>query len=110
MGLRFRKHLSVIDDVRCRPDIVFTRQRLVVFVDGCFWHGCPQHGTRPRTNSNYWRAKIDLNRDRDERQCLALAAAGWSVLRLWEHTPLDLAVERVLGALESCQAAAATGW
>lgn len=69
-----------------RPDIVFTRQRVVVFVDGCFWHGCPEHGRREHgRNADYWRPKIAMNRERDDRQTRALEAAGWTVLRIWEH-------------------------
>jgi DNA mismatch endonuclease (patch repair protein) len=91
MGLRFR----VDYPIRCgpglpiRPDIVFTKARLAVFVDGCFWHGCPDHGRPPKANSDYWRAKIALNRDRDRRQTSQLTAAGWAVLRVWEHEPAE---------------------
>lgn len=68
-----------------RPDFVFAARRLVVFVDGCFWHGCPQHGTRPRGNAAFWRAKFRRNRERDRRDTRNLRRAGWKVLRLWEH-------------------------
>lgn len=68
-----------------RPDFVFPVRRLVVFVDGCFWHGCPRHGTRPRGNAAFWRAKFRRNRARDRRDTRRLRAAGWRVLRLWEH-------------------------
>jgi DNA mismatch endonuclease (patch repair protein) len=68
-----------------RPDFVFTARRLAVFVDGCFWHGCPRHGTRPRGNAGFWRAKFRRNRERDRRDTRNLRRAGWKVLRLWEH-------------------------
>jgi DNA mismatch endonuclease (patch repair protein) len=100
MGLRFR----VDHPIRCgpgrpiRPDIVFTKARLAIFVDGCFWHGCPDHGRSPKSNSGYWSAKIALNQDRDRRQTDALAAAGWTVLRVWEHEPANEAAEAIASA------------
>jgi DNA mismatch endonuclease (patch repair protein) len=68
-----------------RPDFVFPVRRLAVFVDGCFWHGCPRHGTRPRGNAAFWRAKFRRNRARDRRDTRRLRRAGWQVLRLWEY-------------------------
>ncbi len=68
-----------------RPDFVFPVRRLAVFVDGCFWHGCPRHGTRPRGNAAFWRAKFRRNQERDRRDTRRLRGAGWRVLRLWEH-------------------------
>jgi DNA mismatch endonuclease (patch repair protein) len=68
-----------------RPDFVFAARRLAVFVDGCFWHGCPQHGTRPQGNSAFWRAKFRRNQARDRRDARRLRREGWQVLRLWEH-------------------------
>jgi DNA mismatch endonuclease (patch repair protein) len=70
---------------RARPDFVFRARRLVVFVDGCFWHGCPRHGTKPKGNAAFWRAKFRRNRERDRRDTRNLRAAGWQVVRLWEH-------------------------
>lgn len=86
-GLRFRKHLAPVRGLRCRPDVVFTRARVAVFVDGCFWHRCPEHGTSPKANSPYWKAKLDGNVARDRRNTQALEEAGWTVLRFWEHQP-----------------------
>ena len=100
-GLRFRKHCAPVAGLRCRADIVFPSARLAVFVDGCFWHGCPDHGVSPRTNAAYLSAKIARNIERDREQEEALAAAGWSVLRLWEHVPPEDAADRVLAALSS---------
>jgi DNA mismatch endonuclease (patch repair protein) len=68
-----------------RPDFVFPVRSLVVFVDGCFWHGCPRHGTRPQANAAFWRGKFRRNQSRDRRDTRRLRRAGWRVLRLWEH-------------------------
>ena len=70
---------------RVRPDFVFRSRRLVVFVDGCFWHGCRRHGTRPSGNRGFWLKKFRANRERDRRNTRDLRAAGWRVVRLWEH-------------------------
>lgn len=68
-----------------RPDFVFRHQRLAVFVDGCFWHGCPLHGTKPKQNGRFWAAKIQRNQERDALVTRSLRKAGWRVLRIWEH-------------------------
>ncbi len=68
-----------------RPDFVFARPRLAVFVDGCFWHGCPEHGTRPAGNAAFWTAKLAANAARDARVNRGLRRSGWRVLRIWEH-------------------------
>lgn len=68
-----------------RPDFVFPREKLAVFVDGCFWHGCPRHGTWPKTNAAFWRKKILANRARDRRVDRTLRARGWRVVRIWQH-------------------------
>ncbi len=68
-----------------RPDFVFPKSRLAVFVDGCFWHGCPQHGVRPKKNAGFWREKITRNRARDREVLRALRALDWRVIRIWEH-------------------------
>ena len=70
---------------RVRPDFVFAARRLAVFVDGCFWHGCPRHGTRPQANAAFWRGRFRRNQSRDRRDTRRLRRAGWRVLRLWEH-------------------------
>jgi DNA mismatch endonuclease (patch repair protein) len=79
-----------------RPDFVFAARRLAVFADGCFWHGCPQHGTRPRGNAAFWRAKFRRNQARDRRDTLRLRREGWQVLRLWEHELKPKARPRLL--------------
>ena len=100
LGLRFRKDFRLqAGDVKVKPDIVFTRRRVAVFVDGCFWHGCPEHGRTPSVNGWYWSPKLERNRQRDQRVTAALEADDWLVLRFWEHESLDdvvLAVHRAV--------------
>jgi len=100
-GYRFRKdyRLDLADGKRVRPDIAFTARRVAVFVDGCFWHACPEHGSRPAANVWYWEPKLRRNVERDRAADAALAAAGWNVVRVWEHEPLEAAVTAVLAAL-----------
>jgi DNA mismatch endonuclease, patch repair protein len=85
LGLRFRVSARPVPAVRRTADLVFTRQRLAVFVDGCFWHGCPQHAVAPHTNVRFWTDKLARNRERDRDTDALLASAGWTVLRIWEH-------------------------
>jgi DNA mismatch endonuclease (patch repair protein) len=95
-GLRFRVDFPLVaEGVRTRPDIVFPRARVAVFVDGCFWHGCPEHSRVPRSNSAYWAPKLAANISRDKRANKALAEAGWAVLRIWEHEAAPTAADRV---------------
>lgn len=99
-GYRFRVDLPVrAGDRTVRPDIVFPRVRVAVFVDGCFWHRCPRHGVKPHHNSAYWQAKLDRNVERDRLVTCALQAEGWNVLRIWEHTPTATAAALVVDAL-----------
>ena len=83
-GLRYRVDFSPLGERR-RADIVFTRRRIAVFIDGCYWHGCPEHATLPRRNAEYWLPKLARTAERDRETNEALAAAGWLVLRYWEH-------------------------
>lgn len=103
-GLRFRvSPLVRIDGRRIRPDLAFIRWKVGVFVDGCFWHACPEHGTTPKSNAAYWVAKIEGNRTRDRLNDESLRAAGWTVVRAWEHEePSDVA-KRVHAALRQAQ-------
>ena len=80
-----RKAESGKQKFKVRPDFVFRRARLAVFVDGCFWHGCPKHATWPVGNAAFWQNKLAANKARDRRVNRALRAAGWRVLRIWEH-------------------------
>ncbi|MER7474534.1 very short patch repair endonuclease [Micromonospora sp. NPDC000018] len=81
-GLRFRINHPALPG---RPDIVFTKARLAVFVDGCFWHQCPEHGVMPKNNREWWQAKLRRNVERDREKDAALTALGWQVLHFWEH-------------------------
>jgi DNA mismatch endonuclease, patch repair protein len=93
-GLRFRVH-ALLPGLRRRSDIVFTRARVAVFVDGCFWHGCPEHGSWPKQNADWWREKIEANQRRDRDTDARLKAAGWTVVRVWEHDDPTRAADRI---------------
>jgi DNA mismatch endonuclease (patch repair protein) len=95
LGLRFRVGVRPIPGVRITADILFPRARLVVFVDGCFWHGCPQHLIPPRTNEQYWDAKIARNRERDRSNERTLSEQGWTVVRVWEHSDVTAAAANI---------------
>lgn len=88
-----------------RPDIVFTKARVAVFCDGCFWHGCPDHGQRPTIqNAGYWNPKIATNRERDARHSQALRNAGWAVLRFWEHEEATEIADQIARAVAAARA------
>jgi DNA mismatch endonuclease (patch repair protein) len=100
LGYRYRKDLRLdLPQRRVRPDIAFTSRKVAVFVDGCFWHACPDHGSKPRNNEWYWSPKLARNVERDRAADDALEQAGWTVVRLWEHVPLDDAVAAVVAAV-----------
>lgn len=104
-GFRYRKHVKTEGG---RPDFVFASKKVVVFLDGCQWHGCPEHYVRPRTRNDFWGKKLGENVGRDRRQTLALEAAGWTVLRIWEHSVRRdpaRAASMVVGALEGARLA-----
>ncbi|WP_430382620.1 very short patch repair endonuclease [Streptomyces sp. P10-4] len=91
-GLRYRVNRPVPGMPRRTIDIVFTKAKVAIFLDGCFWHGCPKHATHPKVNAEWWRAKLDKNMARDLETTEHLQAAGWTVLRFWEHeSPEDVA-------------------
>jgi DNA mismatch endonuclease, patch repair protein len=99
LGLRFRLQQKLLDGLRRKADIVFRPVKVVVFIDGCFWHGCPVHGTWPKLNAEFWRDKIESNRRRDADTDARLAEAGWHVIRVWEHEdPLE-AARRIEGVV-----------
>ena len=109
LGYRYRKdfRLDLDSGRRVRPDIAFTARKVAVFVDGCFWHACPEHGSKPRANEWYWGPKLIKNVERDRVNDAALILAGWTVIRLWEHVPLDEAVTTVITALAAAGPATA---
>lgn len=81
-GMRFRVHVRGLPGT---PDIVFSRARLAIFIDGCFWHACPEHGVMPKSNAEWWAQKLEANRERDCRKDLQLVALGWQPVHFWEH-------------------------
>ncbi|MFI6328539.1 very short patch repair endonuclease [Micromonospora chersina] len=107
-GLRYRVGLPVTGLPRRSVDIAFTRIKLAVFVDGCFWHGCPQHATWPKANAAWWEAKILKNRERDGDTTRKLEDKGWTVIRIWEHESAEDAAARLLDLARGMRAAATT--
>lgn len=103
LGLRFRVDYPVCDGLArpVRPDVAFTRVKVAVFIDGCFWHGCPEHGRKGGgANDSYWTPKIARNRERDAEQGARLREAGWLVLRFWEHDDPQETARLVMAALQ----------
>ena len=100
-GYRYRVEVAVPGLPRRRVDIAFPREKLAVMVDGCFWHGCPDHRKPPSRNSEWWEWKRATNEARDRDTDAKLAALGWKVLRIWEHEGPDEGVARVAGALQA---------
>lgn len=98
-GLRFRKHAIAVAGLRCRADIVFGRARVAVFVDGCFWHRCPEHASAPRANGDWWNRKLKANVRRDHRNTAALEAADWTVMRFWEHQRVEQMADAVVAVV-----------
>ena len=94
-GLRYRVDRRVADGVRSRADIVFGPAMVAVFVDDCFWHGCPVHGSIPANNREWWLGKLSSTVERDRRVATALEVEGWAALRVWEHEELESAADRV---------------
>jgi len=95
LGFRFRVDWP-LPGTRRRADLAFVRARVAAFVDGCFWHGCPEHGTWPKANARWWRNKIENNVRRDRDTDTLLKASGWTVLRFWEHDDMRSAATRVV--------------
>jgi DNA mismatch endonuclease (patch repair protein) len=102
-GLRYRVDLPIRGVTRARPDIAFPKQKLAVFVDGCFWHSCPEHGTMPKRNRKWWAAKLAANVERDRRHERELAEAGWTTVRVWEHEDPSGAADRVEDTLRELE-------
>jgi DNA mismatch endonuclease (patch repair protein) len=103
-GLRFRKHVRPVPGVACTVDVLFPTERLALFIDGCYWHSCPQHASSPITNGEWWRAKLAATRERDLRNTQTLNDAGWTVLRIWEHEEVEAAATRVSEVLHQIRA------
>jgi DNA mismatch endonuclease (patch repair protein) len=95
LGLRYRVDRQVLAGVKRRADIVFTGAGIAVFVDGCFWHSCPEHATTPRANQEWWQDKLRRNVERDRATDKALAEAGWAVVRIWEHEDIEEAASGI---------------
>jgi DNA mismatch endonuclease (patch repair protein) len=95
-GLRYRVGFEVLKKPRRVADIAFPSLCIAVFVDGCFWHGCPEHATWPKRNAEFWRQKIEANRLRDADTNARLQSIGWRVMRFWEHEPPVEAAETIL--------------
>jgi DNA mismatch endonuclease (patch repair protein) len=94
-GLRYRVHRPPVAGLRRTADLVFTRGRVAVYLDGCFWHGCREHMLWPRANADFWRVKIERNRSRDSETDARLTAAGWVPFRVWEHEDMNDAADRL---------------
>ncbi|MFJ1766010.1 very short patch repair endonuclease [Amycolatopsis sp. NPDC088138] len=103
-GFRYRVHRRPVKAVRREADLVFGPARVAVFVDGCFWHGCPDHATWPKTNAEFWRTKIETNRRRDADTDNRLHDAGWLSVRIWEHETVETAAHRVITAVRERRA------
>lgn len=104
-GLRYRVQYPVPGMPRRSVDIAFSKLRIAVFLDGCYWHGCPEHATHPQTNAEWWRAKLDRNIARDRETTDHLTAAGWSVMRFWEHESAHDVARRIEAEVRSRRSA-----
>lgn len=98
-GVRFRTDVKLESDLRTRADIAWRGLRLAVFIDGCFWHGCPTHATRPTANAEWWAEKLDANMKRDRRTDAQLSVRGWVVRRYWEHEAPALVADDLYAVL-----------
>jgi DNA mismatch endonuclease (patch repair protein) len=98
-GLRFRVDRAPLAGLRSRADIVFGPARVAVYVDGCFWHSCPEHGTMPKANAEWWERKLKRNQERDAETDRRLREEGWEVVRIWEHEDPVEATDRIIRVL-----------
>ncbi|MEV2272926.1 very short patch repair endonuclease [Nonomuraea africana] len=97
LGLRYRVAVRPLPGIRRTADMVFTKAKVAVFMDGCFWHGCPEHHTTSATNAEYWAEKVQKNRERDAETDRLLGEAGWATVRIWEHEDPVSAAETIAG-------------
>jgi DNA mismatch endonuclease (patch repair protein) len=104
-GLRYRVATQPLPGLRRTADIVFRPAKLAVFIDGCYWHGCPEHYVPPKTNPGYWSEKVARNMARDKDTDEQLRAAGWTVLRFWEHDPAEECAVKIAATVERLRAA-----
>jgi DNA mismatch endonuclease (patch repair protein) len=102
-GMRYRLHPANLPG---RPDIVLSSAKLAIFVDGCFWHACPDHGSLPKNNRDWWRAKLLRNVERDREKDAALERLGWAVVHIWEHDGLEASADVVESSWRTRRAAA----
>jgi DNA mismatch endonuclease, patch repair protein len=100
-GYRYRVDVAPLPGLRRRADLVFSRKHLAVYVDGCFWHSCPQHATQPKSNAEWWSDKLATNRRRDRDTDRSLRENGWTVVRVWEHEDAVTAADRIEEVLRS---------
>ncbi|MDF0512393.1 very short patch repair endonuclease [Agromyces sp. H3Y2-19a] len=100
-GLRYRVAYPVPGMVRRSIDIAFTKAKVAVFLDGCFWHGCPEHGTQPRANADWWALKLQQNKARDAETDDVLESTGWRVLRFWEHEGPESVADRICSVVQA---------
>lgn len=103
-GLRYRVDARPLSELRRRADLVFPAQRVAVFVDGCYWHGCPEHYVASKSNADYWSVKIARNRERDADTDATLLAAGWQVVRAWQHEDPRSVADAVAAVVRSRRA------
>ena len=99
-GFRYRISARPLPELRRTADLVFRPTRVAVFIDGCYWHGCPQHYKEPKTNTDYWRAKITANSQRDRQTDELLSEASWLVLRFWEHEDPNEVADAIAAAVK----------
>lgn len=100
-GLRYRVNVQPVRNLNRRADIVFRSVKVAVFVDGCFWHGCPKHGTQAKANAEFWRKKIERNKERDAETNRLLKRAGWKVIRVWEHENPQQAAKKICKVIQN---------
>lgn len=100
-GVRFRVDVKPEPDLRIKGGIVWRGLHVIVFIDGCFWHGCPEHATSPRMNSEWWKVKLENNFQRDRRSDTDLRSRGWTVLRFWEHEDSETVADTITACLAS---------
>jgi len=109
LGLRYRVDHPVLPGLRRRADVVFRRRRIAVFVDGCFWHRCPQHAVPPKNNADWWARKLQRTVDRDRDTDQRLRAAGWVPVRVWEHELPEEAAARICDLVKAGSASTTPG-